>query len=468
MAGRVLVVTYYFPPTGGIGYLRTFKYVTYLPKWGWDPVVLTVADAGESLRDPEALRLVPPDLPVVRTRSPEPIKFRRSLGRLVRRVRHSGGAAASPGSGPAASGSSVASGGGWGPFARVWSAFVKAVSFPDQQVGWVPFAVRAGARAARRNRATAVYSSSGPISAHVAAGLIARRTGLPWVADFRDPWIGNAFAAPLPGWQRSLQRRLERWIVARADRVVFATRGLLDAYATRYPAHASKFRFIPNGYDRNDLPASVREAAPGGSTYASPPHASPDRPYRLLYAGSVYGEHELEIFLDGLELLFSRRPELRDRVRVEYVGWLNLHNQAVAAAHDTPDRLAGVVSYTGFLPHEQAVVRMAAADALFNVIADEPEKWRIASGKLPEYLGLDRQIIAFVPEGSARELLRSVDWGIVADPTHEGVADGIERAMATPVPARRADPNGRYDRVNLAEELAAILDNVTAGDAAGA
>ncbi len=82
-----------------------------------------------------------------------------------------------------------------------------------------------------------------------------------------------------------------------------------------------------------------------------------------------------------------------------------------------------------------------------------------------EYVGLDRQILAVVPPGRARDLLAELDWGIVADPTPAGVADGLERLLATPAPNRRADAEGRYDRVNLTKRFAAVsrvLDGRTA------
>jgi glycosyltransferase involved in cell wall biosynthesis len=469
MPSRVLVVAYNFPPVGGVGVQRTLKFVTHLPRYGWEPVVLTARDPGVTPHDDESVKRLDPALVVERAYSPEPVKLRRALGGVLRHRRSAGSTAAAAPAGAAPTPARMAApahAGRLGLAGRIWTSLIRFTFFPDEQAGWIPFAARLGGKVHRERGFDAVYSSSGPVSSHMAAWRIARRAKVPWVADFRDPWIGNAFAAPLPRWQKWLQARVECAMARRAAAVVVVTDGMREQFESRYPWARGRVTVIHNGYDRNDLPAELRDR-PFAPAPATPPVYSAERPYRLLYAGTVYGEHELEIFLDGLELLLARRPELRDVVRVEFVGWLNRQNEAVAALHDTPERLAGIVAYTGFVPHDQAVAKMAAADALFNVIADEPDKWRISSGKLTEYLGLDRQIVAFVPEGAAREILRSVDWGIVADPTPDGVADGIERAIATPVPARRADPEGRYDRVNLAGELAAMLDRVTAVDAPG-
>jgi glycosyltransferase involved in cell wall biosynthesis len=461
MARRVLIVAYNFPPVGGVGILRTLKYVTYLPDSGWEPVVLTARNPGVAMRDEDSERTLPPALRIERAFSPEPAKLRRGLAWAARRIRRAGGSARSSGARVAGAGSGAARAaaedsprrpGPW--MSRLSAAWVGATHlafYPDEQVLWALFALRRGLAVARDVPIDAVYSSSAPISCHLAAGLIARRAGLPWVADFRDPWIGNAFAVPPRRLHAYLQKRIESRIIHLADRVVFPTSGVAEAYARRYPEVAHRFAVIPNGYDRNDIPAGN-----------APPATAQEGRFHLAYGGSLYGERELELFLDGLELLVARRPVVRDRLTVEFIGWLSLHNQAVAGRYAAPGRLGPMLDFAGFLPHREAVARLAAADALLQVIGDDPGKGQIQGGKLMEYVGLDRPILAVVPEGDARALLRELDWGIVADPTPEGVADGIERLLAAPRPTRPADPEGRYDRANLTRRLADLLDEVVA------
>jgi glycosyltransferase involved in cell wall biosynthesis len=460
MPGRVLVVAYYFPPVGGVGVQRTLKYVTYLPRWGWQPVVLTASNPVVAERDDEAARGLPPGLVIERAFAPEPAKLRRALGRAARGVMSLRPARSEPGPGGvstrtpdavAAPGEGARSVRGYGGLAAAWTEMERLLFFPEPEVNWAPFAVRRGVDVHRRSPVDAIYSSSGPVTCHIVAERLARRTKLPWVADFRDPWIGNAFAAPVPWLHRSRQARIERRIVERADRVVFATAGLADAYSARYPWAADRFHVIYNGYDRADF-ASAPGSGPQPQTGAAR--------FRITYAGSIYGDHELSIFLDGLETLFDRRPDLREELEVEFVGWLNLHNQAVAAQYATPDRLGSVLRFTGFVPHSEALEHLLAADAVLQIIGDGPGRSAVVVGKLAEYVGLDRQILAVVPEGDARMMLRELDWGIIADPTPAGVAEGVERLLATPAPNRRADPEGRFDRVNLTGQLAGILDGV--------
>ena len=250
---RALMITYFFPPIGGVGVQRTLTDATYLPLSGWTPVIVAARSAVYRVMDEEAAGRLPADLEVHRSFCYEPAHIRQLISRVARIV--AGSPSAPQDRAPASTNDVRARSGG--RLNAMWARAVRLLFFPDDQVLWIPFAIRSAVGVHRRRPARVVYSSSAPISAHVIAGLVKRMTGLPWVADFRDPWIDNAFAAPLPPFQRMLQKRIERWIVQTADRVVFATPGLLARYRDRYPAHADRFVVITNGYDATDRKSVV-------------------------------------------------------------------------------------------------------------------------------------------------------------------------------------------------------------------
>ena len=465
-ARRLLVVSYFFPPLGGVGVQRTLKYGIHLPAAGWQPVVVTPRDAAYWVQDPESVARLPPELEIHRSFCYEPTRLRRAMGRLLRAAiagstgiagAVSGTGAASEAGGATGTETVAATNSGAGEGAsrsgplrvagELWSRAVRFVFYPDEQITWVPFALRSGLKVHRANPVDAIYSSSPPVSTHLIAAALKAQTGLPWVADFRDPWIGNVFAAPPHAHQRVLQRRLERMIVSRADRVVFATPSLMARYSTRYRSDRARFVTIPNGYDPADL------------TVEPAPRDGPTR-FRLYYGGSLYGERELAIFLEGVERLVSRRPELRDRLEIEFAGWLDQRNQEVAAAYLRPDRLGAVVRLVGLLPRQQALARLKAADAGLLLLADGPGRELFVGGKLFEYLGLDKQVLAMVPQGDARAILTELKWGVIADPDPDSVAAAVERLLSEPAPDGPADPEGRYDRRRLAARLAEVLDDI--------
>lgn len=450
---RVSIIAYYFPPLAGIGVQRTLKHVIYLPDAGWRPVVFAPRGAVYRLTDEKSLADLPAGLEVHRSFCYEPSRLRRTLGRVVRWIRGSPAPAAprAPSRGNAAQAMDSLAGSGLN---RVWARAVRFIFFPDDQLLWMPFAVRSAISVQRRRPSQVLYSSSPPVTAHLVAGLVSRRTGTPWVADFRDPWIGNSFAAPLPRFQRQLQARLERWIVEHADRVVFATEGLAERYRRRYPSRAQRFVTISNGYDAAELSHVQPVARDDGGLF------------RLLYTGSLYGDRELEILLDGLAIALDRTHGLRDRLRVELIGWMTEANRQLAEA--AAARLSPVLQLAGFVPRGEALARLRAADAALLLLADGPDRDLFVGGKLFEYLGLNRQILAVAPRGDARFILEQLGWGIAVDPDAQGVADGLERVVSTPAPDRAADPEGRYERRRLAAQLGAVFDQVVAERATAA
>ena len=436
------MVTYHFPPVGGVGVERSLKHATYLPEHGWEPVVVAPRNSGYRIVIPESVERIPPRTEVHRTTTVEPAHVRRAVARLLGRGTPAGTAstAARPPRG------SDRPGGLRSVLNRAWALAVPLVLFPDEQLLWAPGAIRAGRAVHEQHPVDLIYSSSPPVSGHLAAAVLSDLLGVPWVADFRDPWMGNAFVSRMPAVHRFLQRHLERSIVVRADRVLFATSTWRDRYARRYPNHADRFLHVPNGYDPADLDVGHGP---------EPPEPGPRT---LIYAGSIYGERELSVFLDGVALALHREPSLRDRLRVQFVGMLNPRNREVADAR--LDELAPIVSFLGLRPRPEVIAMERAAHAGLILIADDPGRDADVNAKLYEYIGLDLPVLAVAPPGETRSTLEELAWGIGVDPNPEAIADGILSMVALPPPNRDADPEGRYERRALTARLAGILNDV--------
>ena len=438
---RVLMVAYLFPPLGGAGIQRTLKFTRYLPDYGWHPIVITPRNPGYEIRDEGAIAKLPPGIEIERSFIFEPWWpiFRRvqRLSRVGRPATPSATVSGAPMSANAPR-----------PDRSLASRFASLVFFPDEHVTWIPFAVRSAMRAHRRRAVDAIYSTSPAITGHIVAGLVARRTGLPWVADFRDPWVGNSLLPPLPAQYRRLQGWLERWIVDNASHVVAVTPSLTDALQSRYPSNAGKITTITNGYDAEEMRTVV-------------PAARDDRFFRLVYTGSLTtGKEGLDTFLAGLALLLDRDPAVIDRLRVEFIGWKDETSSEQARHWLTDPRLSAVVTFSGHRPRLEAMEAAAAADAALYLLADDPGSKLFVGGKLFDYIGLGVPVLAIVPEGDAKHLLDSLGWGLVAEPTPEGVAGGLVKLMEARPSHGNADPEGRFDRRNLARKLTEQLDTM--------
>jgi len=446
----VLMVLYFFPPVGGISTSRNIRNVQYLPGHGWSPVVLTPRNASFHLKDPSTLAMIPPDTRVIRTLSLEAGHIRPVvvglLGAVVRSLaRIRSGAYRQDRDQAERSGEATPAA------AAVPSGRLERIRhrlfFPDDQVGWIPFAVVAAMRAHRAHPFDAIYSTSSPVSAHIVAGLLKRWTGLPWIAEFRDPWLGNTLTPSLPWLHRRLQVKLERWIVGSADRVVGLSEGITNLYRTRYP-DAPEMETITSGYDRS-------EAAPPRAPRPS------DGRFRIVYTGTLDRPEELEIFLQGAARLIERRPELRDVLELSFYGFVSEPCQAIADRY-MADPLDGVMNLRGFVPRREALAALDAADAALILLGAGPGMGLFIGGKLFDYIGQNVQILAMLPHGDSRRILEDLDWGVRCDPDPADVERAIERLLTLPPPDRPADPDGRYDRARLAGKLARSLDAVAA------
>jgi glycosyltransferase involved in cell wall biosynthesis len=471
---RVALIAYFYPPLGGVAVARTLGFVRHLPEAGWTPVVIAPQRSTYPLRDERLVADERRDVEVHRALSPEPGHLAKAARRALAVARGARGSASVPSAAAAGTADAVgavassttvgASSAAAGTVGRLgpWPGRLRRlVWFPDDQVGWLPFAVTSLVIAHRRAPVDAVVSSASPVTAHVAAWIGSRLIGVPWVADFRDPWLDNPLE-PMTGFARWRRATLEHAIVRGAACSTFATRGLRNTYAQRYPRLAGRFSVLPNGYER----------APGGVTTveadASP--ATPlrrDGPVRLVYAGSLYRPSELDTFLAGVALFADARADATTRLEVTFIGTATDECRVVADRWRADARVAPLVRFGGFVPRSEAVEAIAGADAALTLLGGGPGMAVFVGAKLYDYLALDKQVLAMVPPGDARDVLAELDWGIIADPEPDAVAAALGRLVDEPPPTRRADPQGRYDRARVAGRLGALLDALVDAGSAG-
>ncbi|HUR85623.1 MAG TPA: glycosyltransferase [Solirubrobacteraceae bacterium] len=403
MARRVLIVAYYFPPLGGVGSLRALGFARHLPEHGWETEVLAPR-AGEYHRDSE-LRFA--EERVVRTGSLELSR----LGKRALRVPGSDGVPA--------------------PVAGVRGALRRAahtaVYFPDAQVGWAPFALPAGRRALRERPADAIVSTSFPITAHVVARRLAREAGIPWVADFRDPWS----AMMRGGGRRRMAARLERSLARDASAVVMTSPSWAAHHARIWGRAVD---VVPNGHDDG----AVRAA---------------DRPPGLVagYLGTYYPVTQAPLAAAWAAL--AREPGLAE---VRVIGELHPAMRAELDEHGLMAR----VRVTGFLPQSDALAQLASCSlALLAGPADADGilAGQVA-GKIWEYLATDLPVLYVGPtECDAARLLREQDGAHVVA---TGDAAGAAAAVRATAGGRHPRDTARFSRRARAAQLAGVLARV--------
>jgi glycosyltransferase involved in cell wall biosynthesis len=380
---RVLIVTYYFPPSGGPGVQRVLKFVKYLPQFGWQPAVLTVLDGDYPARDPSLLKEIPADVPVHRTPILEPYTvYRKLTGRKK--------------------GEAVDVNTNYRPGTKVsWREKLAqgvrgALFVPDARVGWLLHGIPTGVNVVRNWGADLIFSSSPPYTCALLGRAVGRRTGRPWVFELRDPWTGFLSAPVRHGVSRRLDRHLEKSCVLEAARVVMAWRGIGRDLTGKYPdLDPSRFRLVENGFDPDDLNVEPKRF---------------DR-FTVVYTGSMYGVRNPDTLLRAVAGLLETGRIRSDEVRFVFVGRFG---DDVRAMFRRPE-LQGVVEEIGHLPHEESVRYTLGADVLLLVVDDVKGSEGIVPGKVFEYLGSRRPVLAVAPEGDVADLIRRTRAGVVVD-----------------------------------------------------
>ncbi len=413
---RVLMFAYYFPPLGGGGVQRTLKHVKYLPAHGFDSIVIAGDKRGLALRDEGLSREVPPETIVVRPAALPLQLVQNKLDGLLRRI---------------------------GLPVRL----VNEILWPDAFVGWLPGAVAAGLREARRHRPAVLYSTSTPITAHLAALLVHRLTGLPWVADFRDPWTRNTVTGPAAPHRvlRRVSAKLEELIVSSASVVTVVDESVelvgMEPGDPRYVV-------IRNGVDEEDFRAGPRASRSGRA-----------RRFTLAHVGSLYGSRDAAPVLRALAELIAEGRVAPAELDVRIVG----HASPVSSP---PASLP--VTMTGYVDHDRALTEMREASALLFY---QPPDCRGSSGKVYEYLGTGRPVLCVAdPDNLGYQLVHELGGGRCADVRNPlAVRAAIEDLLDAWRRGDRAVDSGaaqevlaRFSRRRFAGELAAVLREAVA------
>jgi len=420
---NVLMIIPFFPPTSGGGVYRPLSFVRGLAQHGWQPTVVAPDGAAYWVRDRSLCRRIPEDVCVVRTRT-------LSGQSLLARMR------------PPSNRRQTRSSARFAPLRRVAAA----VLIPDTYIGWYPFAVRAAHKLNRERRFDAIYSTSPPETAHLVARTISRRESIPWVADFRDPWMNLYLLDSAGPLQCSMHRRLEASVMRRAH-VVVATRWHENAVRGRYPG--TPVTRVANGYDAD-------AAAIANASGAKPPA---DR-LRMVHTGMLTQNRTVEPFLRALRRVIDRGILRADELEVILAGPREDANDAAVAAH----HLTGVVKFIVTATHAEALELQRSAHVLLLVKHADPRYRGLVPGKLYEYIGARRPILALAPAGEARDLVVALGRGRAADPPdHAAIADNIECFIhqwrsGNLNTAYDLSPHPEFSREQRVGDLAAVLD----------
>jgi hypothetical protein len=439
---RILIISYLFPPAGGIAVQRALSLAKYLPASGFEVHVLRAGNAAAPVTDPGLRRQVPYEVSVHSAFTPE-INFwlRHAVWTWLSGCRKgSATTQASPHSSPLASSRGLKG---------LVKKLIRKILCPEPEVLWFPFAIREAIRIVQRHAIDVVMVTVPPFSVFLVGNALKRRfPHLTYVADFRDEWISfylKDFEFQSSGGTRRRALQIERDTVESADLVVAVTKSSLREIQNRYPGQPDeKFRCISNGFD----PEAFKDY-----------RTRQNREKRLIvtHVGTVYKTASPRYYLDALDEL---PEEIRSGIETRFVGRID------EAERQQFEGRKSIVKMLGFMPQAEALRAMEETDCLLLTMTNEIS----VPGKLYEYLAARKPIIALSPEGGeVYELISGIRAGWCVDHRERAAIQSLMRRIylqkvtLTCVESRIPDPEvvRQYERPQLiaayANSIASVL-----------
>ena len=427
---RLLVLSYYFPPSGGPGVQRILKFVKYLPEFGWEPTVVTVRpeNAAYPNIDRSLEQEIPRDIDVHRTYAWDPYSmYARLLGKRKEETIGVGFIGENKADRRYAVGKWLRAN----------------VFLPDARVGWTPFATSRARQLMRQSHFDAIFSTGPPHSTHIAALRLSRSTNLPWLADFRDPWTEIDFYDELPMTRLSkrIDRALEDKVLRDVDGLTVVGPSMKRMFKDRTSA---RIETIYNGFDEEDfsvVPSAISRDA-----------------FEITHVGNMNATRSPAALWKALGSL-KQAGEMQD-VRVRMVG--NVDPTVLADVRRAG--LDDVVRIEPYKPHAEAIQVMQSAAVLLLSINRVAGAENILTGKLFEYLATEAAILGVgPPNGDASEIVRETAAGNVFDYEDvEGIMAFLRRAhdawlAGSPLRSDGGVHPSRFSRRNQTSALADVL-----------
>lgn len=402
----VLLIAFHFPPVeGSSGLQRTLRFAQYLPEFGWKPIVLTI---GPPIIRRDQARLTEPAVGCEVVRAP-----------CLDIARH----------------------------LSIRGNYPRFLALPDRWASWQFTAIPIGNRIVRERRVDALWSTYPIATAHRIAAGIARRTQVPWIADFRDPMAQDGYPTE-PRQKRSFER-IEALVAERAARLVFVTPSAQTLYRERFRDRpAEHFLLLENGYD---------EGAFEGLAVAAPPRG---RTPVWLHSGIVYPQER------DPTALFTALGRLAKDGTIRAGDFLLRFRAPVHAAQlrSLAERhaVASFIDIQPRIPYEEALREMMSADAL--VVMQGANCNEQIPAKLYEYLRAQRPILPLAdPDGDTGRTLAALGYPLVTKlESVEQLTTNLPRFLAAlrddRLPVAPLSEVTRYSRRALTERFAGILE----------
>jgi glycosyltransferase involved in cell wall biosynthesis len=456
---KVLVITYYWPPSGGSGVQRWLKFVKYLREFGVEPIVLTIDPHFATFPnyDYSLLKEIPEGIEIHTTQASSPFE-------LYKKVRKKDAPQAGF-SGEKTSG-----------LVDKAMRFIRGNFFiPDARIGWNKFAIEKAKEIIQQNKIDSIITRSPPHSTQLIGLELKRMFNLNWLADLRDPWTEIYYNKEL--FRTSLAKKkdykLEQLCLKNADKIVVVSEDIKRHFGANRKEILDKINVIPNGFDEADFlkvkseELTVKSEELSGkseeltvkseeltekSEMENGKLRTENLTYKVIsYVGNLGEQYPVEGFLEAFSEIVKNDSEWK----LQFIG--NCHDGVKRMVELL--KISANVEFIPYVNHSEAIDFMLKASILLLIIPEIENNKGILTGKLFEYLATGNTIINIGPkDGDAAAILKENAVSITLNPTEkQEIIDFI--LNSTPSDSKMNFTKSKFSRKNLTGEMANLILN---------
>lgn len=430
---KVLLITYYWPPSGGAGVQRVLKLVKYLRQNNWEPVIYTADEAEYPILDVSLAKDIPEGVTVIRKKLWEPYSFyKKFIGQKKDQKVYSGFLSENKKS----------------SFTQKVSIWIRGNFFiPDARCFWIKPSVQFLSEYLKQNPVDAIISSGPPHTTHLIARGVKRKTKLPWIADFRDPWTQIDFYGQLmlTSIADSKHKRLERSVLKEADKVITVSWNWakdLEKIGQR------KIEIITNGFDEDD--------------FSEIDSTQPATKFSMSHIGSLNGDRNAENFWVALKELCNEDAQFKTDLIIRLIG----KNDFSVYQSIEQNGLNNQLEKIEYIPHSETGKYQQRSSVLLLFLNNTPNVLGIIPGKLFEYLAARRPILVIGnSNGDSARIVTETNAGAICDFDEKEkmkatIKDFYTRWKKNELTVSAAAIE-KYSRKTIAQKFAVLLNEIT-------
>jgi glycosyltransferase involved in cell wall biosynthesis len=439
---KVLILTYYWPPSGGAGVQRWLKFVKYLREFNYEPIVYTALNGEMPVVDYSLEKDIPKNITVIKTPIWEPYSiYKKFIGRkkndrinasFLNETKKTG-------------------------FTQKISVWIRGNFFiPDARKYWIKPSINFLNKYIQKNNIHYLISTGPPHSMHlIGLGLKKQNPELKWLADFRDPWTNIDFYEKLMLSKRSDKKhhKLELTVITNADCVVSIGQTMNTEFVNIYKnsggKDTSKFKVITNGYDEDDLHVT--------SSFFEQAINKSDK-FTIAHIGTLVKDRNPDVLWKVLNKLVKTNSDFEMQLQIKLVGKVDIYVNEQIEKYG----LTSYLNKINYLPHSEVILEQQNNKVLLLLVNNTKNAKGILTGKFFEYMIANVPILAIGPkDGDLAKIIGETGVGLISDFNNElALEQNILSLFKNQITQRNENAIANYSRKNLTKQLASLLDSL--------